>query len=129
MATIEKRLVYSIRRTNWILFCLALVVSLLAAPVDFSLGILFGGLIVTLNFHLLAQTLKSSLTPPHITSHHMVLAKYYLRFIVSGVIIFILIYKHIVNPLGLILGLSVVVASIMLATAMEIKRLLLKEAV
>jgi len=129
MATIEKRLVYSIRRTNWILFCLALLVSLLVAPVDFSLGILFGGLIVTLNFHLLAQTLKNSLTPPHITSQHMVLATYYLRFIVSGVIIFLLIYKHVVDPLGLILGLSVVVASIMLATAMEIKRLLLKEAV
>ena len=127
--TIEKRLVYSIRRTNWILFCLAVMVSLLVAPADFSRGILFGGLIVTLNYHLLARTLKQSLSPPHITSHHMVLAKYYLRFLVSGVVIFFLIYKQIVNPLGLILGLSVVVASIMLATAMEIKRLLLKEAV
>lgn len=129
MVTIEKRLVYVIRRINWILFCLALLISLVVAPADFSLGILFGGLIVTLNFHLLARTLKKSLTPPHITSHHMVLAKYYLRFLVSGVIIFLLIYKQIVNPLGLILGLSVVVASIMLATVMEIKRLLLKEAI
>lgn len=127
--TIEKRLVYSIRRTNWILFCLALMVSLLVAPADFSRGVLFGGLIVTLNYHLLARTLKQSLTPPHITSHHMVLAKYYLRFLVSGFTIFILIYKHIVDPLGLILGLSVVVASILMTTAMEIKRLLLKEAV
>lgn len=127
--TIEKRLVDFIRRTNWILFCAALLVSLLVASADFSRGILFGGLIVTLNFHLLSRTLKQSLTPPHITSHHMVLAKYYLRFMVSGTIIFLLIYQHIVNPLGLILGLSVVVVSIMLATVMEIKRLLLKEAV
>ena len=125
----EKRVVYAIRRTNWILFCLALLVSLPAAPVKFSLGILFGGLIVTLNFHMLARTLKKSLTPPHITSQHMVLATYYLRFIISGVLIFLLIYKQIVDPLGLILGLSVVVASIMLATMREITKLIFKEAV
>jgi hypothetical protein len=40
-----------------------------------------------------------------------------------------LIRQHIVNPLGLFIGLSVVVASMMLATAMEIKRLVGKEAV
>jgi hypothetical protein len=34
-----------------------------------------------------------------------------------------------VNPLGLFVGLSVVVASIMLATARELKRLIFKEAV
>jgi hypothetical protein len=57
------------------------------------------------------------------------LAKYYLRFLISGVIIFLLIAGKVVNPVGLILGLSVVVASIMLATACEIKHLIFKEAV
>ena len=129
MVTIEKRLVDFIRRSNWILFGLALMVSLPAASFDFSRGIFFGGLIVTLNFHLLAHTLKHSLSPPYLVSHHMILAKYYLRFIVSGIVIFLLIFMNVVHPLGLILGLSVVVASIMLAIAVEIKRLILKEAV
>jgi hypothetical protein len=98
-------------------------------PADFARGVLFGGLLVTLNFHLLAGTLRKALTPPHLSSHNLVLAKYYLRFIGSGFIIFILIAGNYVNPLGLIIGLSVVVFSIMLATLCEITKLIFKEAV
>ena len=83
---------------------------------------------MTVNFHLLARTLKNALTPPHLSSHNVVLIKYYIRFIVSGFIIFVLISKHIVNPLGLFIGLSVVVASIVVATVCELKNLILKEA-
>jgi len=101
--------------------------ALMSLP--FATGIFFGGLLVTVNFHLLAKTLKAALTPPHMASPNAVLAKYYFRFVVSGVIIFVLIWEHIVNPVGLIIGLSVVVASIMLATMREIKLLLCKEAV
>jgi hypothetical protein len=101
---------------------------LLATP-GFARGVLFGGLLVTVNFHLLARTLKKALTPPHLASHNAILAKYYMRFIASGIIIFILIAGHFVNPLGLIVGLSVVVASIILATLLEVKNLIFKEAV
>jgi hypothetical protein len=98
-------------------------------PPAFARGILFGGLIVTINFHLLHRTLKKALTPPHLSSHNVVVAKYYLRFVVSGFIIFVLIAKQYVNPLGLFIGLSVVVVSIMLATLLEFKKLFLKEVV
>ena len=94
-----------------------------------ALGILFGGLLVTINFHLLAKTLKKALTPPHLASHNLVLAKYYLRFLVSGFIIFLLIAGHIVHPVGLVIGLSIVVFSIILATLCEVKKLIFKEAV
>ena len=88
-----------------------------------------GGLLVTINFHLLARTLKKALTPPYISSHTIVLAKYYLRFFISGIIIFVIIIKQLVDPLGLIIGLSIVVASIMLATLIEVKKLIFREAV
>ena len=100
-----------------------------ARLVMLTLGILFGGLLVTINFHLLAKTLKKALTPPHLASHNLVLAKYYLRFLVSGFIIFLLIADHIVHPVGLVIGLSIVVFSIILATLCEVKKLILKEAV
>ena len=93
------------------------------------MGIIFGGLIVTINFHLLYRTLKKALTPPHLASLWVVLSKYYIRFIVSALIIFILISKHYVNPIGLFIGLSVVVVSIMLATMYEFKKLIFKEAI
>jgi hypothetical protein len=58
----------------------------------------------------------------------VVLAKYYIRFIISGFILFVLISKHLVDPIGLLIGLSVVGASILLATICEIKKLIFKEA-
>ncbi len=126
---IQQRLLHFITRANWILFAAAGLGGFLWAPQAIAWGILAGGLIVTVNFHLLYRTLKKALTPPHLASHHSVLAKYYMRFIVSGVIIFVLISQHWVNPLGLFIGLSVVVASITMATLMEVKRMIFKEAV
>lgn len=93
------------------------------------MGIIFGGLIVTVNFHLLHRTLKKALTPPHLASLSVILSKYYMRFIVSALIIFILISRHYVDPGGLIVGLSVVVVSIILATIFEFKKLIFKEAI
>ena len=126
---IQQRILSFVTRTNWILFSGASIVGLITAPPEFARGIIFGGLLVTLNFHLLAKTLKKALTPPHLASPNAILAKYYIRFIASGFIIFVLIAGHFVNPVGLVLGLSVVVASIILATLREVKNLIFKEAV
>jgi hypothetical protein len=113
---------------NWVFFLVASLAGFYIAAPEFGRGIVFGGLIVTVNFHLLSRTLKKALRPPHLSSHHVVLAKYYIRFILSGIIIFVLISRHYVDPLGLVLGLSIVVASIIFATLCEIKKLIFKEA-
>jgi len=126
---IQKRILTFVTRSNWILFLAASVLGFVLLPADFARGVLFGGLLVTLNFHLLAGTLRKALTPPHLSSHNLIIAKYYLRFIGSGFIIFVLIAGNYVNPLGLVVGLSVVVFSIMLATLCEITKLIFKEAV
>jgi hypothetical protein len=126
---IQKRILTFVTRSNWILFLVISILGFLLLPADFARGMLFGGLLVTLNFHLLAKTLKSALTPPHLSSHNVVIAKYFLRFLGSGFIIFILIAGNFVHPLGLIIGLSVVVLSILLATMREIAKLIFKEAV
>ena len=126
---IQKRILTFVTRSNWILFMVISILGFLLLPADFARGMLFGGLLVTTNFHLLAKTLKKALTPPHLSSHNLIIAKYFLRFIGSGFIIFILIAGNYVNPLGLIVGLSVVVFSIMLATLCEIAKLIFKEAV
>ena len=125
---IQRRILKCVKWTNWILFAVTTVCGFLFFSPGFARGIFFGGLIVTVNFHLLARTLKKALTPPHLSSHNVVLIKYYIRFIVSGFVIFVLISKHVVNPLGLFVGLSVVVASIVVATMCELKNLILKEA-
>ena len=126
--TIEQRIINFVRRTNWIFLCCSVMISAPLASIRFTLGILFGGLLVTINFHLLAKTLYNALKPEHLASHQSVIAKYYIRFVITGFIILVLVQQRIVNPLGLILGLSVVVASIMAATAFELTRLVFKEA-
>jgi hypothetical protein len=125
---IERRLLRFITWTNWILFCAVTASGFILAPGPFAWGILAGGLIVTINFHLLYRSLKQTLTPPHVADTRVVLGKYYLRFLASAVIIYVLIADHYVNPLGLIIGLSVVVTSIFIATFNEIRRILFKEA-
>jgi hypothetical protein len=126
---IQKRILTFVTRSNWILFLAASVLGFMLLPTNFAKGVLFGGLLVTVNFHLLAGTLRKALTPPHLASHNLVIAKYFLRFIGSGFIIFVLIAGKFVNPVGLVIGLSVVVISIMLATLCEITKLIFKEAV
>ena len=126
---IQARLLKFITRTNWILFAAASIVGIVFCPPGFAKGIIFGGLIVTINFHLLSRTLRKALTPPRLASHNVILAKYYFRFFVSGLILFFLISRGYVEPLGLFVGLSVVVASIMLATLVEVKNLFFKEAI
>jgi hypothetical protein len=126
---IQKRILTFVTRSNWILFLAASILGFMLLPADFAKGVLFGGLLVTVNFHLLARTLRKALTPPHLSSHNLVIAKYFLRFIGSGFIIFVLIAGNFVNPVGLVIGLSVVVISIMLATLCEITKLIFKEAV
>ena len=126
---IQKRLLKFITFSNWILFVLLSLAGFMFMPWLFAMGILCGGLIVTINFHLLWKTLKKALTPPNLASHNIVLAKYYIRFFISGLIIFILISNKIVDPRGLFIGLSVVVASIVMATILEAKKLICKEAI
>jgi hypothetical protein len=127
---IQQRILRFIFWTNWILFIITSGVGLAATSFDFAKGIIFGGLIVTVNFHLLYRTLKKAFANPklEIPSVNAILAKYYVRFLASGVILFFLIAGKIVNPLGLFIGLSIVVASIMLATIIEVTKLLFKEA-
>ena len=125
---IQQRILKFVTRTNWILLMAVGICGIFATPAEFARGIIYGGLIVTINFHLLSRTLKKAFAPRRLSSHNAILAKYYVRFIVSGFIIFVLISQHIVNPLGLFIGLSIVVASIMIATFCEVTRIIFKEA-
>lgn len=124
-----------VTKSNWYLFVIATLLGFINTPFRFALGILCGGLLVTLNFHLLRHTLYKAFDPSKIgfsegrSILNGVLIKYYIRFAISGIVIFTLINKSIVEPMGLVIGLSVVVASIMAATALELTRLIFKEAV
>jgi hypothetical protein len=129
IVNIHQRLLKFVTRSNWVLLASVSLVGLLATTPPFARGMIFGGLIVCINFHLLARTLYKALRPNKLASPNVILIKYFIRFTLSGVIIFFLISRHMVNPIGLFIGLSLVVASITLATMIELKKLIFKEAV
>ncbi|MBU1195321.1 MAG: ATP synthase subunit I [Proteobacteria bacterium] len=129
-----QKIVNFVTKTNWLVLLVAGSAGLMMAPVKFAMGIILGGLIVVINFHFLKNTLKNRLNSDAVLAKGRsivsnVLIRYCIRFVATGVIIALLISKHIVHPLGLVIGLSVVVASIFLATALELKRIFFKEAV
>jgi len=126
---VQERLLKFIVFSNWILFIAVSVGGILMGSQEMASAIIAGGLIAVGNFQLLYRTLKRALTPPHLASHRVVILKYYIRFVISGIIIFLLIAFQIVNPLGLFIGLSIVVASIFLGTIREFTKLISKEAV
>jgi hypothetical protein len=120
--------------SNWLLLLSGGIIGTMIAPVKFTLGIILGGLIVAVNFQLLKKTLKKVLNPGFVINQGRfimfnIIVKYYIRFAVSAFIIYLLLSNHIVHPFGLVTGLSVVVASILIATVFELTRSLFKEAV
>jgi hypothetical protein len=126
--TTQQRILNFVSYSNWLLLIVASAIGFSHFSFKVGLGIATGGLVVTINFHLLYRTLKKALTPPHIASVRGVIAKYYFRFFITAIIIFMLLMSKHVDPMGLIVGLSVVVASMMLATLNEVRQLITKEA-
>jgi hypothetical protein len=124
----QQRILKLISHANWFLLIFASAIGFINFSTEIGVGILAGGLIVTVNFHLLAKTLKKAFTPPHIASVKGVIFKYYIRFIITGILIYGLMVSKLVDPFGLIAGLSVVVASMFIATLNELRQILMKEA-
>lgn len=129
-----QKIVDFITTSNWLILFFAGSIGLMTTSTEFALGIVLGGLIAVINFHLLKKTLKTVFSPQLVSGNGRsvvvgTLIKYYIRFGISGLMIYLLISKHIVHPLGLLAGLSVVVASMFLATVLELTRLYFKEAV
>lgn len=124
----QQRILKFVSYSNWLLLVVASAIGFSHFSFQVGLGIAAGGLIVTINFHLLAKTLKKAFTPPHIASVKGVIVKYYIRFIITAIIIFMLMISKHVDPLGLVVGLSVVVASMMFAALNEVRQLITKEA-
>jgi hypothetical protein len=115
-----------IRLMNGVVFALLLLGSLIWMSPLFSFGVAMGGLIVLINFHLLYRILKKAFIPDRLSSPKAVIIKYYLRLLGTGLILYLLIAKKLVDPLGLVVGLSVVVINLTLVGCNEMRKILFK---
>jgi ATP synthase I chain len=117
-----------IRIMNGVVFAGLLLASQILMTPFFTLGVAMGGILILLNFHILHRILKKSFIPEHLASPKAVIIKYYLRLLGTGLILYFLISKKWVDPLGLLVGLSVVVINLMLLGCYEMRKFLFKEA-
>jgi hypothetical protein len=81
----------------------------------FTLGVILGGLIIIANFSLLKHTISCAFFDQEAMrgKKMSLILKSYFRLAIMGLIIYILITNGWVNPLGLTIGLSIVLFSIL----------------
>jgi hypothetical protein len=114
-------------RRNWWVLGLLVSASLALAPWRFTLSVAAGGLLVIAGFHVLHYVLRRALRPDNeARDAKVVMVQYYLRLAALGLAIFALMRLRLVDPFGLLLGLSVVVINLLALAASEFR--LLKEA-
>jgi hypothetical protein len=80
----------------------------------FAGGVLLGGLIAISNFHVLQHTVRGAFSSDGNMrkGKFSIIIKSYLRLFVLGVIVYILIGKGLVDPIGLAVGVSTILFSI-----------------
>jgi len=101
-----------IELSNWIILFVILIPSLIFTSYKFSLGILLGGFICILNFHWMERGLRGLFQKTG-NVKGSVLVKYYIRLVLTAIVLFFLIRYETVDVIGLLIGLSVVVINIM----------------
>jgi len=97
---------------NWVLLGILLILSFLFLSGRFTLGVLLGGLISIANFYWLSRDLRGSFMKHADRAKPFMMVKYYIRFIVTGIVLFVVITKTPADILGLLIGLSLVVINI-----------------
>ncbi|EKE25463.1 MAG: hypothetical protein ACD_5C00149G0004 [uncultured bacterium] len=96
---------------NLIIVDLVLIVLsqfILKEPMKFTLGLFFGSAISALNFKELAVTLRRAVAMSPAKAQTFATRKYFFRYIVSGLVIYISIAAPYINVLGTILGLTII---------------------
>jgi len=104
-----------IRTDNWIILLILSALSSLFMSGRFTLGVILGGFMIIANFSVLQHTIQSAFSDQGAfrAKKLSLIAKYYFRLAFAGLIIYILITNGWVDPIGLTVGLSIVIFSIL----------------
>ena len=104
-----------LRMVNWIVLLSLSSAGYFIMSSFWTAGVLLGGVIAIVNFNVLQHTVRSAFSPDgiHQGAKFSILGKYYLRLLALGVILYFLITRGWIDPVGFVIGLSTVVLSIL----------------
>lgn len=104
--------------SNWIVLGVFFMASLFLMPIEFSLGVLLGGLISIVNFHWLERDLRSVFHRLSEGSKSSITLKYFTRFTVTAAVLYFIISADFIDVIGLLIGLSLVMINIVFTVVM-----------
>jgi hypothetical protein len=125
-----ERLSRRLRIYNWAGLLGLGVISSVLMPPDFTVGLLAGGILSIANFFALSKSVVSVFGSHGLDGSGKagIIFKYYLRLSAMGLLIWILVSISWVNPVGLAVGLSLVVLNIVLLGILKAFNLSSREA-
>lgn len=94
---------------SWLLLLILAAGGYLFVSPRFAAGVLAGGVLAISNFYWLRGSLRRLLQQPAVRAGGLARARYTFRYAVLGFAIYLLIVRIGIDPLGLLLGLSVLV--------------------
>ena len=98
---------------NWVILLIISSISFFVMSHSLTLGIILGGMVIIINFNILQHTIHKAFSPEGVmTAKISIILKYYMRLLALGIIIYVLVTQGWVDPIGLAVGLSTVVISI-----------------
>ncbi|MBW2302636.1 MAG: ATP synthase subunit I [Deltaproteobacteria bacterium] len=101
-------------KLNWAILLVFSSLSFFFMSPSLTLGVILGGLAIIANFNLMQRTLTRAFDHQgrQKSGKGPIIAKYYLRLLALWVLIYFLVSYRVVDPIGLAVGLSTVVLSI-----------------
>ncbi len=112
----EEQLLKTLARRNWVILLVMVSASYLLAGKDVALAAGCGGLIAVCGYQWLYASLCRALSMPGQPAVNRFQRSYIMRLGALVVMLVLLVAVIKVNPLGLVIGLSVVVVNILLTT-------------
>ena len=112
MKDVDEELLGEIARRNWVILAVLVVLSLAWRSLDITLGVFSGGLVAIIGYRWLYRSLRKMLDSPSRGSARSFQFSYFVRLGALGASLFLLIALARVHPVGLAVGLSVVVINI-----------------
>lgn len=117
-----------VERCNWLLSAVLVATVWFKFPLFQAQSVLLGCLVANFSFIFLKRDLTRFLQGDLILigsterAKRLFYVKYYARLVVVALLLFILVSKHLADPIALLVGLSVVVLSIGLTVTSQIKK-------